>query len=385
MGVKSRPIRSLHIIGSLQKGGAEAWCLSLLSNRDPERLSIDFCCTKGERGPQAEFAESLGAAVLPCSVRPILTFPFRFRKIIKKRKYDVVHSHVSLFSGFVVLISYLLNVPVRIAYSHNVGTFKKMSLARRIYCRCMRILINEFASTKLACSTEAYRAIFDAPPDCKDILHCCIDIEKFRPGTTVSCTKESLGIPGKSLVIGHVGGMRKQKNHDFLVDIAAELCQMRRDVYFVLAGGGELEDDIRRKVEVLGLGDRVRVLGVRDDCPDLMRGVFDVFVFPSLKEGLGLVLVEAAAAGLPIICSDTISREVCQVSPDLFTRLSPDLSAKQWAEAILATVVKARIDPQVAFDRVRQTDFTPERSVNALTLVYERALQRPEGGGSKQT
>ena len=152
--------------------------------------------------------------------------------------------------------------------------------------------------------------------------------------------RRQLGLADE-LVIGHVGRFNPQKNHPFLLDIFAALLRKEPNAVLLLVGGGEDMLKIQAKAHALGIAEHVRFLGVRSDVADLMQAM-DVFVFPSLYEGLGLVLIEAQAAGLPCVVSDTIPREAYLT--DLVTAEKLSSSVEAWAEKILAKRAIPRID-----------------------------------------
>jgi len=172
-------------------------------------------------------------------------------------------------------------------------------------------------------------------------------------------------------VIGHVGRCVEQKNHRFLIEIAAEVCRRDSAVRFLLVGDGPLRPRIEQQAAQAGLGERVIFAGLRDDVPALMTGVMDCFLLPSLFEGLGIVLIEAQAAGLPCIYSDVVPEEAAVV-PQLVQTLSLDQPADEWAQAVLACRDrKGAVTPAEALDCVRHSHFNIEQSIRNLMAVYD--------------
>ena len=147
--------------------------------------------------------------------------------------------------------------------------------------------------------------------------------------------RRALAIPPDALVVGHVGRFTAQKNHAFLVEIARELVRMESRSCFLLVGDGPLRAAIEAKVNGYSIEKHFLFAGLRSDVPALMKGAMDVFLFPSLYEGLGLALLEAQAAGLTSVVSDTVPGE-SDVIPSLVERLSLGNSASTWARALLA-------------------------------------------------
>jgi glycosyltransferase involved in cell wall biosynthesis len=202
------------------------------------------------------------------------------------------------------------------------------------------------------------------------VLYTSIDVEEFRPGQSPTVTKGDFGIPCDAVVIGHVGSFRLAKNHGFLLDIAAEIIKRRPDAYFFLAGDGRLRDEAEAKARRLGISNKVIFAGNRHDVPQLMMNLFDLLLFPSVYEGMPLTLVEAAAAGLRVVCSDVITTEATDVLPEAFTRLSLDLGPERWAEVVNKVVKKGRIQRDYAYGCVRRSHFSDEFSLRELMKVY---------------
>ena len=189
--------------------------------------------------------------------------------------------------------------------------------------------ISKYADELFACSKKAGQWMFNT--DNFITLNNAINSKEYAYNEKKSKDlKEALGLSNK-FVIGHVGRFFKQKNHTFLIDIFKELSQINEDAVLMLVGGGELEEEIKNKVNELGLSDKVLFLGVRDDIPDLMQ-VMDVFLLPSLYEGLPLVLVEAQAAGLKCVISDTISSESIITNNVKIMRLEDSIN--EWAKCV---------------------------------------------------
>jgi glycosyltransferase involved in cell wall biosynthesis len=198
------------------------------------------------------------------------------------------------------------------------------------------------------------------------VSHLGIDLEPFSCPVDSSKARTELGIPEHAFVVGHVGRFFPQKNHTFLLDIAKHVCAMTADAVFVLVGDGPFRSAMELKAENLGISRNIIFAGIRDDIVRLMKGVMDVFLFPSLYEGFPLVLIEAQAAGLPCFIADTISSET-DIVPQLVTRLSLADSAQTWAESVAKAAFQSR--------RVNllgaMCDFSIGAAVSRLCHVYD--------------
>ena len=314
--------------------------------------------------------------MLPCPRRPGLSYLARLRSLLTTQgPFDVVHSHVHNFSGIVLAVAASAGIPVRIAHSHNALMPVSSSL-RRLYLFVTARLVAHFATSGLAASGLAAEDLFGASwqSDARwAVQHCAIDLGPFCERHDRGEVRRELGVAADDLVIGHVGRFDPQKNHALLVRIAAELCGREPRARFVLVGDGPLRRDMEREVKQLGLDGRVRFLGVRGDVPRVLRA-FDAFLFPSHHEGLGLAGVEAQAAGVPVLLSSTIPREV-EVVTGLVRWQRLDASPSEWATLLQEILHAPRIPQPEALVQVKSSPFDISRSLRDLEKVYGAALE----------
>lgn len=251
-------------------------------------------------------------------------------QIIKNGHYDAVHVHFEEWSFLYLWIAKLCGVKTRICHSHMAYM---VGASIKPHYKLFRIILNHFATLRLACSRDAGDHLFGKHP--YTILHNGIDAEKyvFNEDSRKRKRKE-LGVEGK-YVVGVVGRLSYQKNPQFSVDIFESIHANIPNSVLVFVGQGELEDEVRSLVLEKGLEKDVLLLGLRADVPDLLQAM-DVFVLPSRFEGLGIVYIEAQAAGLKTFATEgVVPKEAC-LSSDLFTYLPQDATAQQWADAVLA-------------------------------------------------
>jgi glycosyltransferase involved in cell wall biosynthesis len=371
------PIRIVHVLGMMERAGVETWLMHILRGLDRTRYQMDFIVHTSD--PQAYDAEvrALGSRLIAVPhIHQPLKYAREFSRALRAYgPYDIVHSHVHRYSGFILRLAKRAGVPVRIAHSHldAADAEAHASTARRLYMQLMHRWLDRNMTMGLAVSDRAARDLF-GPGWRRDprhrLLFCGIDMEPFRTPVNPAEVRAEFGIPADAFVIGHVGRFRRQKNHTFLLQIAAEACTREPNARFLLVGTGEMRPEIERQAAAMGLHDRVVFAGARTDISRLMLGAMDAFLLPSLYEGLPLVLMEAQAAGLPCVYSDTIADEAAIV-PVLVRQLPLTLPASGWAEALLALRRTApAIGREEAFAIAAATPFNARTSWHELERVY---------------
>ena len=381
---KRLPVRILHVVFVMNYGGGIERCLMhLLSHIDRDRFRLDFLVhVMPPSYPYTEKICALGSKILICSdPRQNLLQPWLYARTFKQilhehGPYDIIHSHAAPFDGAILRLAQQVEVPVRIVHSHNNITPSmkgRGGFFRWFYYVLSKGWITQYATNGFGVSFKAAAAMFGSgwKTDSRwQIIPFGIDLSPFQDRFNSESVRAELGIPTDAFVIGHVGRFEGQKNHSFLIDIAAEVAKRESRLRLLLVGDGSLRSDIKQKVVQVGLADRVIFAGVRSDVPQLMRGAMDVFIFPSLYEGLGLALVEAQAAGLPCIFSDTVPEEADVVKP-LMKRISLLQTASAWAELVL-NVKKAgpKITKAEALKLVEQSPFNIQTTVKELEKLY---------------
>jgi glycosyltransferase involved in cell wall biosynthesis len=374
-----RPIRVLHIVGGMGRGGVETWLLHVLRHIDRERLQMDFMVHTAKPCAYDEEIRALGSRILPClSPRRPWSYAKNFRHILATHgPYDIVHSHVHHYSGYTLRLAERAGIPIRIAHSHNDASPQDISPSplRWIYLTSARRWIRRFATIGLAASGKAAEALFGLgwqhTSFCRPLYY-GIDLEPFRAQPDPS-VRTALQLPSEAFVIGHVGRFDEQKNHRFLLEIFRSVADADPQTRLLLIGDGPLRPGIERRAAELGLAESVVFGGLRGDVPRVLLGAVDVFVLPSLYEGLGLVCLEAQAAGLPCVIADTIPGEA-EVVPQLVTRLRLSQSASSWARVVLAKRDQAPpITRNEALALMEASPFSIRRAAAELTRLYETA------------
>lgn len=379
-----RAIRILHVVGGMDRAGTETWLMHVLRNIDREYFWMDFLVHTTQKCAYDDEICARGSKIIPClhPSRPSL-YAANFKRILcKYGPYDVVHSHVHHFSGYVLRLAQQTGVPVRIAHSHNDTSSAKarVGLDRRLYLMLMKRWITHYATVGLAASRKAAVDLFGADWKTDErwrTLYCAVDLLAFHQQIDRLAVRAELGIPPDAFVIGHVGRFEEQKNHALLIEIAAEIAKREPNMRLLMLGDGSLRPSIQQKVSELNLSDHVIFAGVRPDVPRLMLGAMDVFLFPSLYEGLGLVLIEAQAAGLPCVFSDVVPEEADVVRP-LVQRISLSQPVSAWAEAVMAATKQdtVTINQLEALTTIEKSFFNIRTKVKELQSCYIEQLNK---------
>lgn len=363
-------MRILHVLGGLNRGGAESWLVQILRHINRTKYQFDFLVHTEQPCAYDDEVRALGARVIPClSPSNPIRYARNFLRMLRTMgPFDCVHSHVHRFSGYVLMLARLAGVPIRIAHSHLSD--KDSKNGREFYHLAMSNLMNISATAGLGVSEIAAESLFGENWRADSrwrVSHLGIDLEPFSQLLDRCQIRAELCIPEDAFVIGHVGRFFPQKNHTFLLDVAKHVCAANADAIFLLVGDGALRRAMEMKAGNLGIARQVRFMGIRDDVVRLMRGLMDAFFLPSLYEGFPMVLLEAQAAGLHCFIADAISAET-DIFPELVTRLSLSESACAWAESILA----ARRFAKTSFQPNAMRDFSIDAAVSRLCSVYEQ-------------
>lgn len=366
-------MRILHVLGGMNVGGIETWLMHVLRNIDRTRYHLDFLVHTTEPGAYDEEIRRLGSQVIPClSPSQPLAYARNLRRILREHgPYDVVHSHVHHFSGFVLRCARQAGVPMRIAHSHNDTTAveRRAGVLRRGYVRLMRRWIWLHATHGIGCSDQAAIDLFGPAwrQDSRNqILYYGLDLSAFAAPVGRDAARAAVGLPIEAFVVGHIGRMLPQKNHLFLVEVFNAVVQRRPDAHLLLVGDGSGRAAIEQAAERMGLRDRVHLVGIRMDVARCLEAM-DVFVFPSIHEGLGLVLIEAQAAGLPCLASLAVPEEV-MVCPGQVKRLELASGAEAWAEQLVT--IPPGPPTSVGLETIQRSQFNITQSVTNLCTMY---------------
>lgn len=332
-------IRVLHVVTHMERGGLESMLMNYYRHIDRNKVQFDFLVHRFSHAAFDDELEALGGKIyrlprlVPWSAKYLEALNAFFDE---HPEYKIVHVHQDCLSSVILKVAKDHGVPVRIAHSHNANQDKNLKYPIKLWYKRN---IPKYATGLLACGKDAGDWMFGSAS--YQIMNNAIDaaVYTYDPAKRAEM-RQQLGL-NDELVVGHVGRFNPQKNHPFLLEIFAALLKKEPNAVLLLAGGGDDMPKMQAKAQALGIGEHVRFLGVRSDVAELMQAM-DVFVFPSLYEGLGIVAVEAQASGLPCVVSSTIPQEAYLT--DLVFSEELSASPEKWANVILEKRNTSRTD-----------------------------------------
>ena len=366
-----RPIRVAQIIGKAINGGTESFAMNYYTHIDRSKIQFDFFVESTSKIIDKEKIESLGGKVV---IIPSYTHVFAYIKTLKRLfkdgNYDIVHSNMNALSVFALYAAKKAGVKVRIAHSHS--TTNKKEHLRNFIKNILRLFSKKYATHYFACSELAGRWLFGDKTFDKGeviIINNAIELEKYKFNqSTRDSLRAKYGLSNQ-FVIGHVGRFMSQKNHTFLIDIFNEVQKHCTDARLLLIGDGPLYEEIVNKVHTFNFNDKVIFTGVKQNAFDYYNAM-DVFILPSLYEGLGMVLIEAQANGLPCVASTEVPRDVNVAGQVDFFNLND--SAEYWANHIVNLDIKT--DRGAYFYKLRNSIFDIQSETQKLEELYLRLI-----------
>lgn len=363
-----KKIKILHVIGSLKIGGAEKMAVNFYKYLDRDKFQCDYLVFNDDIGDYEKEVIELGGRIIhiPLPEKNYILYFKNLKRVIKEGKYDVVHSHTLLNNGLTLMIASKMNVKKRISHSHSTQTGVNENILYKFYSYIMRRLINKYATDIIACGKDAGIYLYGKQMFFKKgiIINNGIDVDNYKFDNLKSYNiRKKMGLKNE-LVIGHVGRMVPVKNHNFLIDIFSEICKINSESVLLIIGDGELRNNIEKKVKRLNLSKNVIFMGNRSDVADLLQ-IVDVFVFPSLYEGLPVSMIEAQAAGIPCVVSTGVTKEVKVTKNVKFISLNE--SSNLWANEII-NYSKNKIDTR---KELIERGFDIKTTIKVLEEIYE--------------
>jgi glycosyltransferase involved in cell wall biosynthesis len=330
-----KPVRVLQVFSTLDRGGSETMVMNLYRNIDRTKVQFDFIVHTDKKCAYDSEIMTLGGKIYRLPRYSIINF-FKYfilwRKFFQKyQEYKIIHGHYFTFSSIFFMAAKKEKV-LCIAHSHiNYAIIDFKIFLKRLIALPIKFLADYF----FACSKVAGICLY-GKRILKDkrfiVLNNSIDTKHFVFNPVIRKKNRKAMNLNNKFVVGHIGRFNRQKNHLFIIEIFKKIYDYNRNSVLILVGDGRLRQPIEKKALDLGLYKNVIFTGVRSDIPEMLQ-VMDVFLFPSLYEGLGVALVEAQASGLKCFVSDTITKEV--KITDQIEFISLNKTPEYWAKQIL--------------------------------------------------
>lgn len=369
-----QPVRVLHVLGALNRGGAETMVMNLYRHVDRDQVQFDFMIHTEEKCDYEDEILALGGRIHHiCRFRGTNTAAYvrAWKRFFKEhREYRIVHGHMRSTASIYLSVAKRYGV-FTISHSHSTSSGKGISAAVK---NMMQLPIRYVAEYFFACSKTAGEWLFGKKVIAGDrfaILKNAIDVDQYRfdPGVRERVRRE-LGI-GDQLVIGHVGRFDPSKNHRFLISVFEQIHSEIADCRLVLAGDGELRDEIETLAKQKGLEKEILFLGTVSNVEKILQGM-DIFVFPSYYEGLGIVAIEAQASGLLTVCSDSVPGEVNVTGLAKFLPLG---DCSYWKDKILQFWKQKEASRIGVTEQVKQNGYDIHETSGYMQRFYLNAYE----------
>lgn len=358
------PQRVLQVLTIMNQGGAETMIMNYFRAIDRSKVQFDFLVHRQERGVYDDEIERMGGRIYRAMpVRPWTYFSYFswLDKFFKEHHgFVAVHSHIQENSGFVFKYAQKYGIYNCIAHSHIASLGMDYKYLFRQFGKWW---VKKYATRNMSCGEEAGVFLYDNRRF--EVLHNAIAADNFKYDFSIrQDVVDELNLSGKKLIIGSVARFGYQKNHTFMIDIMAELVKLVPESVLLLVGGGEEEPKIKEKVALTGLSEHVLFLGLRRDVERVMQA-FDIFLMPSLFEGLPVSIIEAQASGLKCLLSDTIDQKVDITGNIEF--LSLNESPKKWSEKLVSMANYQRTDTSSI---IRKSGYDVHSNLYTLYNIY---------------
>lgn len=359
-------IRVLHIIGKMDRAGAETMLMNLYRHIDRKIIQFDFITFTDEQGDYDTEIIQMGGRIIPIIANNPIERMLKLQRFLKRHpEYKIIHAHTLLSNAFHLLAAKSAGVKHRISHSHSISNGKSGKIDK-LYEK-WAISTNKYLATrKIACGDLAAQYLFGTSRDVM-MLPNAIDVDNTMAIASQSRNYIEQKFNSKGLKIIQVGRLNKVKNHVFSIKIAKELEQRGIEFTMYFIGQGPLGDELKQEVENKSLGNRVKFLGVRSDITELMASA-DYMIFPSLFEGFGVVLVESQATGLTAIASTHVPKEA---DFDLgLVDFLPLESVNNWVDRILEVEISTPNEAEIS--RVlKQKGFNVATNAQELSKFYK--------------
>lgn len=355
--------------GGLQIGGAEKVARDIALYADPDKFEFHYVVFGDPIGGYEIQLEEAGCKIFHLA-EPSESYSRYFRDLMalmKKHRYHAVHAHTMFSCGWVMLAARLRGIPVRITHSHSALNNGKR-LVKSVYEAVMRFLILTCSTDLVGCGEKAGRRLFgeNAWEKRGNLILNGIDVEGFAYDTEKRTAIRARLELGDRFVLGHAGHLAEVKNQSFLLDLMPDILMQKPDAMLLLLGEGGDRPMLERKIRDMGLEKHVIMTGNVANVADYLSAM-DVFVFPSLFEGLPLSILEVQANGLPCVISDSVPRDVFLT--DLIHPLSLQDCKDMWVGKIFSV---HRCNTECYNVRLRNSDYAVNTAMDKIYRIYDK-------------
>lgn len=332
-------VRVLHSVSNMDRAGIETMLMNYYRYMDRNKIQFDFLCNKIKPGAYDSEIKSMGGRIFHTpGLNPIKYFKYLkyMRKLFRKYpEYKIIEAHNGALGVYALYAAKINNIPNRIFHAHGASITKDWKLPIKLFCKS-RLKSN--INYKFSCGIAAAECYFGKKTVIQgnyEFIPNAIEVERFLFNKEVrNKLREQYNLKNKH-VIGHVGRFMAQKNHSFLLEVFTEYLKVDKKAVLVLLGDGELMNSIKKKVSQKNISDKVIFIGNVSNVNE-WYSVFDLFVLPSIWEGLPVVGIEAQASDLPCVFSTSITREISLSDKVKFISLKSNI--QEWVDAFKCSI-----------------------------------------------
>lgn len=374
-----KPIQVAQIMGRMMGGGLEATIMNHYRFLNHDEVQFDFIVQEdSDHVPSKEILDAGGRIYTVPSYKNLPNYIKTCKHLFTEIRPDIVHSNMNALSVFPLRAAKEAGIPIRIAHSHS--TDNPNELIKTTAKALLRPFSKMYPTHLAACGTLSAQWLFGkAAMRSGDIhyIHNAIDLQRFVFNQDKRhALRSALGISENQFLIGQIGRFSTQKNQSFSIDIMQRLIQIDPNATLVFLGIGDTMEDIKKKVVKLGLQSHIRFMGLRNDA-NAWYSAFDALLFPSLYEGLPLTVIEAQAAGLPIVSSDHVTEEAF-INKQLITSVSLQSSPTVWAQTLVDTRTTSNRTTADHIAVLQDAGYEIRDSAHDLQQWYRQISSRPK-------
>ena len=370
-----KKIKVIHFISGLKAGGVESMIINFAKLlQDYFEFTVVYQHKPDEKCYQKMVDAGCKLKRIPSKSKHPFKNIKEINKIFKKEKYDIVHSHMNLTCWIPLMIARFNGIKNRVSHSH-IAKNEGSGIKYKVFANVSKFLVKASANYYCACGEDAATYMYGTgfKEDKKHyIIHNAVNIDDFKFTEKVRDDyRKEMKLEDK-YVVGHIGRFTEQKNHKFLIDIFEGVSQRIDNAVLLLIGTGELYDEVYDYVKLKKLDDKVIFMGSRNDVCNIIQAM-DVFILPSLYEGLPVVSIEAQASGVSCLFADTIDKKCKLIENADF--LPIDKGVGVWVDRIM-DCRNRKLDRNSVGKQVRDAGYDINKEVLKLKKMYFQIIQR---------